>query len=383
MHEPMISVVVPAYNAKKYLCECLDSIAKQNCKDIEVICVNDGSTDSTLSIMREYECVDERFHVIDKPNSGYGDSMNKGMEAMRGKWMASVDSDDLIPPHALSRFLEVAETNDLDFVKSSRRFFCDDPIHGRLLHSSILRNASPDRFKKLINPSVNPWESGIKQGQPGLYRVSFLREHNILHNDTLGASFQDTGFWAQVLFYAKRAVLLDDELYYVRRDNHESSTNDKSKVYCICAEHDFVRQKALEVPYENREACLRSAAAMRFDGYQWNEKRIDPSDLQAFVMRESKDFHKLEDDDELNESYFSAEEWTQLRLLMDDPVEYYAALRYNDELSAIERRLESLLKRNDFLEQQLVDIKSSTSFRIGRAITWLPRTIKRQMGHKS
>ena len=78
-----VSVVIPVYNMEKYLRQCLDSVAGQTLKDLEIICVNDGSTDSSKAIMDEYAAKDSRFIIIDKPNGGYGHSMNCGFDSCK------------------------------------------------------------------------------------------------------------------------------------------------------------------------------------------------------------------------------------------------------------------------------------------------------------
>ena len=88
MSEPLVSLLVPIYNVEKYLRQCLDSARNQTLEDIEVICINDGSTDSSPNIIREYMAEDSRFRMIDKPNSGYGASMNKGLGTAQGKYIA-------------------------------------------------------------------------------------------------------------------------------------------------------------------------------------------------------------------------------------------------------------------------------------------------------
>ena len=87
MTQPRVSLLVPIYNVEKYLRECLDSARNQTLQDIEVICINDGSKDSSRTIIQEYLDADERFRVIDKENSGYGVSMNMGLEAARGDYV--------------------------------------------------------------------------------------------------------------------------------------------------------------------------------------------------------------------------------------------------------------------------------------------------------
>ena len=83
--KPKVSVVIPIYNAEKYLRQCLDSIISQTLCEIEIICVNDGSTDGSLTIIEEYAAKDDRIKVISKPNAGYGHSMNMGLDAATGE----------------------------------------------------------------------------------------------------------------------------------------------------------------------------------------------------------------------------------------------------------------------------------------------------------
>ena len=86
-HRPLVSVLIPICNVEEYLEQCLESARSQTLRDIEVICINDGSTDGSLGIIQSFAARDERFRVIDKPNSGYGDSMNKGLEVARGEYV--------------------------------------------------------------------------------------------------------------------------------------------------------------------------------------------------------------------------------------------------------------------------------------------------------
>ena len=94
MNIPKISVIVPVYNVEKYLSECLDSIINQTLKDIEVICVNDGSTDSSLSILQDYASKDDRIKIIDKKNEGLGYTRKVGLDNAIGDYILFCDSDD-------------------------------------------------------------------------------------------------------------------------------------------------------------------------------------------------------------------------------------------------------------------------------------------------
>ena len=98
---PVLSLLVPIYNVERYLRECLDSAVAQTLEDIEIICINDGSTDNSPAIICEYMQRDARVKMIDKANSGYGDSMNRGLEMARGKYVGILESDDFMVPDAL------------------------------------------------------------------------------------------------------------------------------------------------------------------------------------------------------------------------------------------------------------------------------------------
>ena len=93
MNNPKISVIIPVYNVEKYLSECLDSVISQTLKDIEIICVNDGSTDNSLQILKEYASKDTRIKIIDKENEGQGYARKVGLDVANGEYILFCDSD--------------------------------------------------------------------------------------------------------------------------------------------------------------------------------------------------------------------------------------------------------------------------------------------------
>ena len=116
MMNPSVSVVVPVYNVEMYLKECLDSLINQTFKDIEIICVNDGSTDNSLNILNEYASKDERIKVFSKENSGPGPTRNFGIDNAQGEYLLFVDSDDWLDLDAIKILYETSKSQDLDLL---------------------------------------------------------------------------------------------------------------------------------------------------------------------------------------------------------------------------------------------------------------------------
>lgn len=96
MQSCAVSILVPVCNVKKYLRECLDSLERQTLENIQIICIDDGSTDSSPEILKEFQARDSRFEIISKKNSGYGDSMNQGLAQAHGEYIGIVESDDFV-----------------------------------------------------------------------------------------------------------------------------------------------------------------------------------------------------------------------------------------------------------------------------------------------
>ena len=114
---PSVSVVVPIYNVERYLPQCLEALCSQTLRDLEIVAVNDGSTDGSLSVLQEWARKDERIVIVDKPNSGYGASMNCGIEAARGAYIGIVEPDDFPERDMFKRLLRMAQRHDCDLVK--------------------------------------------------------------------------------------------------------------------------------------------------------------------------------------------------------------------------------------------------------------------------
>ncbi|MGN1480071.1 MAG: glycosyltransferase [Acutalibacteraceae bacterium] len=121
MDNALVSVIIPAYNVAEYIPFCLDSIISQTYKNLEIICVNDGSTDSTLDIIKEYAEKDSRIIFIDKKNGGQASARNMGLDIAKGDYISFVDSDDYVSPDFIMRLKELLDSNSCDIARCRGR----------------------------------------------------------------------------------------------------------------------------------------------------------------------------------------------------------------------------------------------------------------------
>lgn len=261
-----ISVLIPVYNVEKYLEECMDSIMSQSFYEMEIICINDGSKDRSLEILEKCACVDSRIKIIDKPNTGYGKSMNIGLKTATGKYVAIVESDDFIDKNMMENLYDVAEITDSDVVRSNFYYYTEakkDEFY------ECLKNCT---YNKIIKPTDEPylfwngtwvWTS--------LYRRDFLLENNIWFNETPGAAYQDIAFTLKVLACAEKIYLLKDAYLHYRVDNMNASVQSREKVYCAFDEFKELWRFLDERPnVRDRVACFIPNFMIKNYHYQYN-----------------------------------------------------------------------------------------------------------------
>lgn len=116
MNQPLVSIILPVYNAQSHLARCVGSICAQTYRNIEIIILNDGSKDQSLPVCEEFRQKDPRILLVDKANSGVSDTRNLGLKLASGKYVEFVDSDDYLDPDFTERLVAAAEENEADFV---------------------------------------------------------------------------------------------------------------------------------------------------------------------------------------------------------------------------------------------------------------------------
>lgn len=318
---PKVSIILPIYNVEQYLRECLDSIINQTLKEIEIICVNDGSTDNSLEILKEYAQKDSRIKIIDKSNSGYGHSMNMGIDAATGEYLGIVEPDDYVMLDMYETLYNKAVENNLDFIKADFKRFLGEKDNRTFIYEKL------DNKNKYYNQVLNPQENIdlfklAMNTWSGIYKLEFLNKNHIRHNETPGASFQDNGFWFQTFALAQRVYFIDKPFYMNRRDNINSSVKNKEKIYCMKHEYDFILAFLNKYP-ELKEKLMYIYQYIKYNCYIFTFRRIDEQFKREFLELFSKEFKQAEDNHEIDYKLFNGLNKKKLKLIINNPDRFY------------------------------------------------------------
>jgi len=315
---PKVSVLVPVYNVEKYLRECLESLINQTLEDIEIICINDGSTDSSPDILDEYSKRDKRVKVINKKNTGYGHSMNTGLDAACGEYIGILESDDFTDKNMYEDLYRLAKENDADIVKSDWYNYwstnAESRKDGKISAADVEGVVCARTDKNLLRGPSYIWSS--------IYKRDFLNSKKIRFLETPGASFQDTSFFLKATMAAERIKLSSNAYIHYRRDNESSSVKSKGKVYCICDEYNEVERYINENPYL-KEPFLEYIYALKYRAYFWNMLRVDKQFAKEFIERFSEEFKSIENSEYIGKYFYKRVKKEEISALINDKEKFY------------------------------------------------------------
>lgn len=210
------SIVIPVYNSGKYLNECLDSVINQTFKDIEIICIDDGSTDNSLSILKEYEEKDKRIKVFSQEHRGVGAARNYGMELAKGEYINFLDSDDKISANTLKSVNKFFEGNKYLDVVAIPIFFFNEYNH----ELNYKFNLEEDPKNRVIDLNKN-YENVQASVSSAFIKADSLGD--LKFNEELSYN-EDLIFINKLLLESKKIGLVKDASYFFRRSNEKSLT---------------------------------------------------------------------------------------------------------------------------------------------------------------
>ena len=225
-HRELVSVIIPVYNVEKYLAKCLDSVINQTYKKLEIICVNDGSTDKSADILAEYARKDERIKIITQPNAGLSAARNTGIENCSGEYIYFIDSDDYISNDAIEVLAKIMTTEDVDMAYGRVQCFGDMP--GQYLTD---KQQYVDRYTRNIGKieTTNNLRANIlSTAWNKLYKKSIISKFNLRF--PVGLINEDEYWlWAYGI-HCKNYYVTDRVLYfYLQRANSIMATRDNDK----------------------------------------------------------------------------------------------------------------------------------------------------------
>lgn len=340
-----ISIIMPSLNVASYIRACIESVLAQTLQEIEILCIDAGSTDGTLEILEEYALRDRRICIINSDKKSYGYQMNIGISKARGRYVGIVETDDYIDACMYeSLYSFVNKEQQPDFIKSGYIQFIH--VNGKKIFLDFTRKGIEELYGHYICLK-DEREKGVLDLNhiwSGIYRREFLIQKKIRFQETPGASYQDLGFSMLVGLLADTGVYVREGYYYYRMDNENSSVKSSLKYRCVVDEFHYVEKQLKEkqvYSHEVKDLIWIQKPAI----YCWNALRLSEPEREQFLfeIREEMDEYKE------NSKYFRILDDSQrmnVKLLRDKSVlrEYF---KQKEELICKFRSLIELIRGNE------------------------------------
>ncbi len=352
---PCVSIIIPVYNVEKYLRTCLDSVINQTMRNIEIICVNDGSTDNSADILKEYQQKDQRVQVITQRNSGLSIARNTGMARACGEYIYFLDSDDYLEINAMERLFSVCKENVLDVIHFDFDRFYDDGTKGRSFERQMnLRIYDGVSFLRWMKE--HEMYTSVVWAQ--MFRREFLEKNKLLFYP--GIIHEDELFTFSASMEAQRVAHLRQKLYHHRLRENSIMTTEKSAKnvmgYFVCMREMMIYGMRKKYPTVKKQQIYRA-----FEGMRRTANNL---------------YMKLSDKERANlvfDDVFSAMLFENLVLKVGTENQNKIKEVIPQGNSQVERML---VLKNKLLIQEIQNIHSSATYKIGRFITFLPRKLR-------
>ncbi|MBR4079296.1 MAG: glycosyltransferase [Christensenellaceae bacterium] len=367
----LVSVIIPVYNTEKYLRQCLDSVLGQTMPDLEVLCVNDGSTDGSADILTEYEEKDPRVRVFTRKNSGVGASRNFALRHAKGEFILLVDSDDYIDADTLELLVaQITKTNadiccfnaaEFD-ARTGEEIYHEYALPAYLKGREVFSAKDTAEHIFIVSSNIS-WNK--------LYRAEYLRAHPLFFQEL--SPFEDTYFNYAVMLYAERITLLNRKFYHYRKFRENSQMNSDALRLngfiesCISARKYLEQSHLLDDPIIRRSFDRKLAAILFYVSALYHAERPE---FEQF-------YHHLRGENGLQQlglfpqedGYYGGglnEDRLKILFASDEPadflfMEYHVLKRIYPEQQqktvSARRQANAAKKKAETLEKQLVSLK--------------------------
>ncbi|MEY8389961.1 glycosyltransferase family 2 protein [Lachnospiraceae bacterium 45-W7] len=224
---PFFSVLIPIYNVEEYLKQCLDSLINQTLENIQIICINDGSTDNCPSILEEYSYRDSRITVLNHENSGYGFSLNRGLQYAQADYISIIEPDDFLESNAYESFYKDTQNfPQTDIIKYAYWNFHETNAEKIITPSNSASLTLPEKtFKISQYPQLLLYHPSIWSC---VYKTSFIKENKLSFIEAPGAAWTDNPFFISSMCLAHNILWKNKKVYYYRQGHVTASSNLKN-----------------------------------------------------------------------------------------------------------------------------------------------------------
>lgn len=380
-----VSIIVPFYNDEKYVSDCLESLRDQTMKELQIICVNDGSQDNSRNIVEEFSKYDERIEIVDKENGGLSSARNAGISRAKGKYLMFLDSDDYLDLDSIRYLYTVAESEDTDIVDFDAVSFFEtreDEEKNRNYKSFYVRKCNNNEVRLGEEYFIECIQNNDFKPPAWLHfmKTSFLRDNQITFYD--GILHEDNLFSMQSLLLASRVKYVNKKYYY-RRIHEDSIMTRKitmKNVYgyfvTIYAMLDFAENYNFKLA-DTKSALSKELSLIykniidkmcKIEDYNIDSCTDDYMQKMYFDVFIKAAFDKLAVQ---NEKYQDVKnKWNK----KSDEKDVVLVRNANNPL-VVENNM--LKQKKDEIERDRERILNSYSYRLGLIITWIPRKIRR------
>lgn len=386
-----VSVVIAAYNAELYIRQCLDSVISQSMREIEIICVNDGSTDQTLQILQEYAEREPRLIVISQQNKGAGNARNQGLSWAKGTYVSFLDADDFFEFDMLEQSYRRCMEDDADICvfeadlydqDTNIRHYCDWSFRRTFIPNHIPFSPKETETAKNIFRMFTGW------AWDKLFKREFLLKNKIVFQEL--RTTNDMRFVYMALALAEKITICEKILAHqrIRQSNSLSNTREKS---WDCFFYALTSLRDLLISHHAYEQYRQAYVNWALNLALWHRNTI--SEEYAVKISEMLKIHGFKDMDVLDyekEYYYDEWDYEQLIEIMTGTSETFLLRRIHEIKNSLEqdrincdRRIreqdeliQSLEMDKRRLEDQINQIYNSTTYRCGNAILFLPKRIK-------
>ena len=368
-----ISVVLPVYNVANYLRKCLDSLVNQTFKDFEVICVNDGSTDLSLSILEGYSLTDSRFKIISQDNQGLSGARNTGMKEVSGDYILFVDSDDWLEENALELLFEHVSGFNSDITMFKFKYYNEDSSEfseGPFTNLEVIDTSFytgnfnyMDVLDILFKISHAPFNK--------LYKTSFLKDLDAQFLN--GSYYEDLEFFYKVFLKAKKVSVLPEYLYFYRIRDESISTSGDEGSFDIFNILETTKQNVIDVNIYNQikqDWLMFVIVNLKYVYLRLNEEFKDKF---LDLMKEKYDDYALNEvdydenwhyeDKAFHQSILEAQNYREFDLLYEK-ISYEILAKHYETLSdEYKKQIDELTSENNRLKEQLGDSSVKNKFK--------------------